>query len=132
MERAFKDFTDDILGDVKKVVEDTALLIQTELKTRAPSDGGYLQESIELTMLDGGLTAKIKIGAFYAIYVNFGTGIYAEGPGGSRAVKIPWTYYSEKLGRFVTTHGMHAQEFFGPSIDVGEQYFRREMRRLGR
>lgn len=34
---------------------------------------------------DGGLTGIISVGAEYAIYVEYGTGIYATGPGGSRA-----------------------------------------------
>ena len=131
MERSFQSYGDKKIYAVKQVVLNTAKFIQQELKTRAPADSGHLQDSIELTVLDGGLTAKIKINAFYAIYVNFGTGIYAEGPGGSRAVKIPWTYYSEKHGHFVTTYGMRAREFFGPAIDAGEQYFKREMRKLG-
>ena len=34
---------------------------------------------------DSGFTGVINIGSEYAIYVNYGTGIYATGAGGSRA-----------------------------------------------
>lgn len=130
LQRAFSDYREDVMDHVKKVVAETATLIQTNAKALAPRDDGELADSISMSIQDGGLTAVVHVGAFYAIYVNYGTGIYAEGPGGSRAKKIPWTYWSPKLNRFVTTKGMRAQEFWEPAVDVGERHFIREMGRL--
>lgn len=115
---------------MKQIVLETATILQNEVKARAPRDGGNLIDSVTLKIENGGLSAVIHIGAFYAVYVNYGTGIYAEGPGGSRAVKIPWTYFSEKLNRWVTTHGMRAQEFWEPACDVAARHWVREMGRL--
>ena len=50
-----------------------------------PVDTGYLRESVSMDFKKGGLTGVINIGSEYALYVNYGTGIYAVGPGGSRA-----------------------------------------------
>lgn len=124
------DYVEDMQKRIKQIIAETGQIIQSQAKARAPRDGGHLIDSISLTITNGGMTAIIHVDAFYAIYVNYGTGIYAEGPGGSRAKKIPWTYYSEKLGRFVTTSGMRAQEFWEPAVDAGARHFTREMRRL--
>ncbi|WP_416144906.1 HK97 gp10 family phage protein [Planococcus koreensis] len=130
LKRAFGRYREDVELHVKRVVRETATLIVTEVKARMPRDSGAMQDSVTLTIQDDGLTAIIHIGAFYALYVNYGTGIYAEGPGGSRAKKIPWVYFSEKYQRFVTTSGMRSQEFWDPAIDIGAHYFIREMGRM--
>ncbi len=41
-------------------------------------------------------------------------GIYAVGPGGSRAKNIPWRY-KDADGHWHTTKGQHAQPFLGTS-----------------
>lgn len=130
LERAVRDYRDEVEKRVKQIVVETAQLIKAEVQTRMPVDSGELRDSITLKISDGGLSASIHIGAEHAIYVNYGTGIYAEGPGGSRAKKIPWTYWSPKLNRFVRTSGMRAQEFWEPAIEIGERHFIREMGRL--
>lgn len=123
-----REYSDDVLDEIKRIVVGTAQIIQSTAKALAPVDDGSLRDSIEMDVLQGGLTAKVSVGVEYAIYVEFGTGIYAvEGNGRS----TPWTYYSDKLGRFVTTKGMRAQPFWEPAIDAGRSYFRREMGRLG-
>lgn len=126
--RAIERYGDDVLEEVKRIVVGTAQIIQSTAKTLAPVDDGSLRDSIEMEVLSGGMMAKVNVGAEYAVYVEFGTGIYAvEGNGRS----TPWTYYSDKLGRFVTTRGMEPQPFWEPAIDAGRRYFQREMRRLG-
>lgn len=68
------------------------------------------------------MTGVINVGADYAIFVNFGTGIYASGPGGSRAKKIPWSY-QDADGKWHTTKGMEAQPFWDKAIDAGRKTF---------
>lgn len=132
MQWAVAEFGDRILEEVRRIVVETAQIIQSEAKARAPVDSSNLRDSIEMEIFDGGLKAVVRVTAEYAIYVEYGTGIYAEGPGGSRAKKIPWSYFSPKLGKWVTTSGMPAQPYWNPAVDAGERYFRREMRRLGK
>ncbi|MGE7092531.1 HK97-gp10 family putative phage morphogenesis protein [Lysinibacillus sp. NPDC048646] len=128
--RAARRFEQDLLNEVSDIVFETARLIQTQAKALAPVDDSGLKDSIEMRM-EGKYLAIVTVGVHYAIYVEYGTGIYAEGPGGSRAKKIPWSYYSEKLGRWVTTKGIRAQPFWGPAVEAGQDYFKSEMRRLG-
>lgn len=128
--RAAQRFEEGILEKVSDIVLETGRLIQTEAKALAPVDDGSLRDSIEMKMI-GKYNAVVTVGADHKIWVEFGTGIHAEGPGGSRAKKIPWTYYSLKLGRYATTEGMKAQPFWGPAVDAGQAYFKTEMRRLG-
>jgi hypothetical protein len=52
----------------------------------------------------------VYVGMPYAKYVHWGTGIYAEGPGGSKAKKIPWIY-KDIEGHFHTTSGQHADRW---------------------
>lgn len=125
--KAAKRFEKGLLDEVSDVVYETARLIQTEAKALAPVDDGSLRDSIEMKMI-GKYNAIVTVGVHYAIYVEYGTGIYAEKGNGR---KTPWTYYSAKLGRYVKTEGMKAQPFWGPAVDAGRDYFMKEMRRLG-
>lgn len=123
-----KKFERHIISEVKRVIKETAEMIVTQAKALAPVDEGNLRDSIDVRYINGGLSAYIHVGAEYAVYVEFGTGIYAVKGNGR---KDPWVYYSEKLGKFVFTRGMEAQPFWFPSLDVAEKHFRREMKKLG-
>ncbi len=105
---------------VEQGVSETALILDTEASSRAPVDEGNLKNSIQSDI--GGLEATVSVGAFYAPFVEYGTGIHATGPGGSRAKKIPWVYRRAD-GKFITTYGNPAQPFWYPSIDVAARYF---------
>ncbi|WP_194750322.1 MULTISPECIES: HK97-gp10 family putative phage morphogenesis protein [Staphylococcus] len=107
---------------VKKGIAKTTLKIYNTAVALAPVDMGFLKESIDYKFTDGGLSSVISVGADYAIYVEYGTGIYATGPGGSRAKKIPWSY-KDADGEWHTTQGQVAQPFWNPAIDAGRQTF---------
>jgi len=129
LSNALKKYGDDVLDEIRRIIVETAYIIHSTAKTLAPVDDGNLRDSIEIEILPGGLTAIVRVTAHYAVYVEFGTGIYAvEGNGR----KTPWSYYSNKLGRFVTTEGMKPQPYWFPAIDKGQKYFSKEMRKLGR
>ena len=125
--RAAERFEEGLMGKVSDIVFETGRLIQAEAKARAPVDDGSLRDSIEMR-IDGKYKCVVTVGVHYAIYIEFGTGIYAENGNGR---KTPWTYWSNKLGRYVTTEGMKAQPFWNESVDIGKDYFMTEMRRLG-
>lgn len=130
LSRYSKDYQRQFERAVKQIVLETATILQNEVKSRMPRDTGELADSVTMRIEDGGLSAVVHIGAEHAIWVNYGTGIHAEGPGGSRAKKIPWTYFSPKLNRWVTTSGMRPQEFWEPSTEIAARYFVREMNKL--
>lgn len=128
MQRAIRKYGDDVITEIKKIIIETAYVIQSNAQAQAPVDDGNLRDSIEVELLQGGLTAVVRVTANYAIYVEYGTGIYAKEGNGR---DTPWTYYSDKLVRFVTTEGMRPQPFWDPAVKMGQRHFRREMRRLG-
>ena len=121
------DYSEKVQTRAKQIVTETAQLIVSTAKALAPVDEGELRDSIEMKLLNGGLSAVVNVGANHAIWIEYGTGVYAV-EGGGRAT--PWTYYSDKLGRFVTTRGMRDQPFWHPALDVAHKYFVREMRRF--
>ncbi|MBT2680051.1 HK97 gp10 family phage protein [Bacillus sp. ISL-35] len=127
LSRSARKFGEGVVEEAKRIVVETAYLIQSNARSLAPSDDGNLRKSIEVEIRDGGLTAVVTVSAHYAIYVEFGTGIYAVNGDGRQT---PWTYYSDKLGRFVTTRGMRAQPYWYPAIEIGKRYYRTEMNRL--
>lgn len=120
--KELEDYEKDMKRWVKKGITKTTLKIYNTAVEMAPVDMGYLKESIDFTYKDGGFTGVINVGAEYAIYVEYGTGIYAKGPGGSRAKKIPWSY-KDANGKWHSTKGQHAQPFWNPAIDAGRAYF---------
>ncbi|MEK4700366.1 HK97-gp10 family putative phage morphogenesis protein [Solibacillus sp. FSL R7-0668] len=136
LSKALDRWGDNIIADVKRIVVETAELLKTEAVARAPHDTGDLKRSIEVTVLADGLTAIVTVGAHYAIYIEFGTGIYAVKGNGR---KTPWGYLDPK-GRldengqplWIWTKGMHAQPFWFPAVDIARDYFKNEMRKLGR
>ncbi|HAR6028244.1 TPA: HK97 gp10 family phage protein [Staphylococcus pseudintermedius] len=119
-----EDYREEMEDWVKKGILKTTLAIYNTAVALAPVDLGYLKESIDYKVTAGGFASVISVGAEYAIYVEYGTGIYATGPGGSRAKKIPWSY-KDAHGQWHTTHGMHAQPFWNPAIDEGRKVFER-------
>ena len=132
MQKALQRWEKDIIDDVKDVIEQTLDFLKEELKKRIPVDTGELLQSVEVTLDADRLGGKLLINNQYAIYVNYGTGIYAEGPGGSRAKRIPWVYFNDRLGRFIWTHGQRAQFFWEPSVEAASKFFIREMRKIGK
>ncbi|HBC4807069.1 TPA: HK97 gp10 family phage protein [Staphylococcus aureus] len=111
---------------VKRGIAKTTAKIHNTIISLMPVDTGYLRESVTMDFKDSGFTGVINIGSEYAIYVEYGTGIYATGPGGSRATKIPWSFKGDD-GEWYTTYGQAPQPFWNPAIDAGrktfEQYF---------
>ena len=120
--KELEDYEKDMERWVKKGIARTTMKIYNTAVNLMPVDTGYLRESTSIDFKDGGMTGVISIGSSYAIYVNYGTGIYAEGPVGSRAKKIPWSYKGSD-GKWYTTKGQHAQPFWEPAIDAGRAYF---------
>lgn len=64
---ALRRWGNQIEDEIKRIVVETAAVIQTEARARAPVDSGYLRQSIEVEVLQGGLTAIVTVDADYAI-----------------------------------------------------------------
>lgn len=129
-ERAVSRFQRKKIREVKRIVAETAEMMASQMRALAPVstiDGGNLRRSIEVRYEKRGLRAVITVGAHYAIYVEMGTGIYAEEGNGR---KTPWIYFNEKTGEYVFTRGMRPQKFFRPSYERALDHFQREMNKL--
>ncbi|QCR33127.1 HK97-gp10 family putative phage morphogenesis protein [Lysinibacillus sp. SGAir0095] len=127
-QRAMRKWEEKITEKVKRIIFESAYILQTEARSRAPEDSGYLRQSIEVEILNDGLSARVIVSADYAIYIEYGTGIYAVNGNGRQD---GWTYFSDKFGEFVFTEGMKPQPFWFDAIAVAQQYFKREMQKLG-
>jgi hypothetical protein len=128
-ERAVGRFERHIIREIKRIVVETAEMAVSSMRTLAPVDDGNLKRSIEVKYFNGGLSAYITVGAEYALYVEYGTGIYSTHPEGGR--QTPWVYFSQELNRWVYTRGIRAQPFWNPSLDTAFRHFENEMNRLG-
>lgn len=117
-----EDYKEEMEDWVKKGIAKTTLTIYNTAVSLAPVDMGFLKESIDYKFTDGGFSSVINVGASYSIFVEYGTGIYSQGPGGSRANKIPWSYKGSD-GNWYTTYGQEAQPFWNPAIDAGRKTF---------
>ncbi|MGE7111230.1 hypothetical protein [Lysinibacillus sp. NPDC047702] len=69
VQRALKNWQDDIIDEVKRIIRDTTILLEKELKARMPHETGEMAQSISLKFDADGYGAKLEIGAFYAINV---------------------------------------------------------------
>jgi HK97 gp10 family phage protein len=104
-------------GDIIEIALRTgALEIQNAAKALVPRKTSTLMRSITVeTVAKSTSSAEVQVGpsAAYGKYVEFGTGIYAEGGGGRQT---PWRFKTAD-GRWVTTRGMRARPFMRPAFD---------------
>lgn len=84
--------------------------IQAAVKMLTPVDTGNLVNKIVLNhekMMEYAVTTNVE----YAVYVEYGTGKLGD-PTVPHTSKESWTYYSEKLQKFITTHGQKPVHMF--------------------
>lgn len=84
--------------------------IQAAVKMLTPVDTSNLVNKIVLNhekMMEYAVTTNVE----YAVYVEYGTGRLGD-PTVPHTSKESWTYYSEKLQKFITTHGQKPAHMF--------------------
>lgn len=104
--------------DTKKIeiaMKKACALIEGEARKKAPKNTGELRRSIESKVETEG---KEVIGTVftpleYAPYIEFGTGLFAEGGNGRK--DVPW-YYQDDKGEWHSTSGMHPHPFMRPAL----------------
>lgn len=117
-------YRDAKVSELKDVVNQSALMIESGAKVRAPVDTGRLRASIQIYLKDDGLSADVGTEVNYAVYVEFGTGIYAAKGDGR---KTPWAYKDAK-GHWHRTHGNHPQPFLFPAFEEEMPRFKRHLK----
>ena len=93
-------------------------LVERSAKTKAPKalvNGGSLRNSIQSRVEKDGQEVRgiVFTPLEYAPYVEFGTGLFAEGGNGR---KTPWTYEDEATGERIFTRGQKPQPYLRPAF----------------
>ena len=110
-------------GDVTRLaLTEAAKIVESAAQVLVPVDSGNLQGSI--THKVDGDTARIGTNSTYGIYVEYGTGQYAEGGDGR---KTPWRYEHPKYG-WIWTAGMSPKPYLRPALDNNIEAIKKTMK----
>lgn len=128
----------------QKGLQKAVLLVERTAKQKAPKGDGELRRSIVSEV--EGLTGRVFTPLYYAPYVEFGTGLFAEGGKGRQ--EVPWVYvegsgsadratskkvYTEKEAEqtvaylrakglpAVSTKGQHPVPFLRPALNENRE-----------
>ena len=100
---------------LKKSLETAALLVERSAREKAPKDTGALRRSIRSKV--EGLEGIIYTPLEYAPYIEYGTGLFAEGNGRK---DVTWNYQDDK-GNWHSTSGLKPQPFMRPGLDENRE-----------
>lgn len=91
------------------------MLVEADAKKKAPKDTGELRRSIssEVNGNEGIVFTPLE----YAPYIEFGTGLFAEGGG---RTDVPWNYKDDE-GNWHSTSGMKPQPFMRPALEENRE-----------
>ena len=98
-----------------RALESAALIVEASAKALAPvGDSGELRDKIDHNVKDGANGPEAKIGSplDYAMYVEYGTGEFAENGAGRKG---GWSYQTPD-GEWHHTDGMQPQPFLRPAF----------------
>ena len=110
---------DEVLNSLGKLADTTNLegalgkacaIVEASAKKKAPKDSGNLRRSITSKVENN--EGVIFTPLFYAPYVEYGTGLFAESDG---RTDVPWNYQDDK-GNWHSTSGMKPQPFMRPAL----------------
>ena len=112
---------DEVLNRIEKIgsvaqaqqaLGQACALVERSAKQKAPKGSGDLRRSI--TSKVDGLVGIVFTPLEYAPYVEYGTGIHAEGGNGRK--DVPWAYEDEKTGELIWTSGQEPQPYMRPAL----------------
>jgi HK97 gp10 family phage protein len=127
LEVTFQSNLDDIKNaardQIEAALEAVGQAAETFVAAKAPTNkktgGSQLKQSITHTVKDD--TVYVGTNESYAVYVEFGTGKYAENGKGR---PTPWVYQDDR-GDWHRTSGSRAQPFMRPGINDHIEDFKR-------
>lgn len=113
----------DGLVDTQKLERGMAkavLLVEREAKMKAPRDTGDLARSItsKVETSGGEVEGTVFTPLYYAPYVEYGTGLFAEDGDGRK--DVPWNYQDDE-GNWHSTSGQKPQPFMRPALDENRE-----------
>lgn len=95
-------------------------IVERSAKQKAPKGDGDLRRSISSRV--EGLTGEVFSALEYAPYVEYGTGLFAEGGNGRK--NVPWKYRDEK-GEWHSTSGMPPRPYMRPALNENAEEIKR-------
>ena len=106
--------------ELERAMAKATLFVEGEAKKKAPRDNGDLARSItsKVETTGGEVVGTVFTPLYYAPYVEYGTGLFAEDGGGRK--DVPWHYQDDK-GEWHTTSGQHPQPFMRPALDENRE-----------
>lgn len=95
-------------------------LVERAAKENAPKGTGELRRSItsEVNSNSGEIQGVVFTPLEYAPYVEFGTGLFAEGGNGRK--DVPWSYQDDK-GEWHSTRGMRPHPYMRPALEENRE-----------
>lgn len=124
------DGLDNVLENISAVSDNTdkleaaivraCLLVERSAKQKAPKGNGDLARSISSKVETSGseVIGTVFTPLFYAPYVEYGTGLFAEAGNGRK--DVPW-HYQDDEGEWHTTSGMKPQPFMRPALNENRE-----------
>lgn len=108
---------------IKDALGTACALVERSAKEKAPKGTGELRRSItsKVEADEDGYKGVVYTPLFYAPYVEFGTGLFAEEGGRS---DVPWHYQDDK-GEWHSTSGQHPQPFMRPALNENREQITR-------
>lgn len=106
-----------------RTLESALLLLEAQIKANAHVGTGDLRDSIDHSTTRTGDVIWGKVGSTltYAIYVEFGTGEFAENGAGRKG---GWVY-KDPSGKFYFTYGMEPQKFMRKAYRTKKEQIKR-------
>lgn len=106
--------------NLERAMSKAALLVEAEAKKKAPRGNGDLARSIasKVETSGGEVVGTVFTPLFYAPYVEYGTGLFAEDGNGRK--DVPWHYKDDK-GEWHSTSGQKPQPFMRPAFDENRE-----------
>ena len=113
-----KQCKDAIKGAYEKWLYAVGELLVSSIRPLIPVDTSNLKTSLDYKIDVDNMTVTIGVGEQYAIYVEFGTGEYAENGQGRKG---GWVYKDPQTGETIFTHGSHPKPFMRPGYRSQKQ-----------
>lgn len=107
-----------------KILMKACLVVEAAAREKAPKDKGDLARSITSRVEDN--AGIVYTPLEYAPYVEYGTGLFAEGGNGRK--DVPWAYEDEETGELIWTSGQHPQPYMRPALDENREEVKRILR----
>ena len=120
LEKIFKDIDNyQDVENIKFAIGKACAVVERAAKQKAPKGSGELRRSItsRVDTTNDEVVGIVYTPLEYAPYVEFGTGLFAEGEGRK---DVPWCYQDDK-GEWHTTSGQHPQPFMRPAFNENRE-----------